>query len=315
MRSALTVLACLMLASTLSWVSCTYAYAAALPSAGSAWPSLNRAAIAALDAGRYEDALREARRALAVADESYGSDGLQGIEARLRVGAAYAALGEAATARAVLEPATRMAASTYGMGHAATAALAGALAPVLIEQRALTMAEDLLTRVRQAAMQELGPRHPLVGDLTGSMAALYIAKGDPKKARHWLDEDLALSRAIFGEQSAQAATALNNIGVFYLRAYAWPEAAQYFNRAMAIRRSELGPDHPAFAESLHNLAHAEIEMHHPMRAQQLLHSALDIRRATLGVGHRLTEESENLLRIANEQAAQAPAKHYPASGS
>lgn len=117
-------------------------------------------------------------------------------------------------------------------------------------QRALGKLDDAaaLYVAALAEFDALGDRQR-AGVVSGSVALVHVARGDPVLAAEWIDRAIALHEAL-GDRGGLAKD-LDTLGTVHLMRGAWRAAVAAFSRSLALRRT-LG-DRYAIAESEHNI--------------------------------------------------------------
>lgn len=167
-----------------------------------------------------------------------------------RLAAAHLAVGDAAAARQVAEPALAVAAEALGPGHGST----GYLRVVLAD--ALRAAGDTPAATK-LAKESLGYGLARPDDRwEESVVAAYdrLAAGDAQDDLR--GEYIASRERQFGERHPHVAFASSCFGKARLTAGDWPAAASYFSRSLDLQRAISGNDHPDVAAELALLAHA-----------------------------------------------------------
>lgn len=240
-----------------------------------------RASDALRRAGRFDDALAAAARAVEVAKlrERPAAE----AQAQLALGRSALALAKFDRAKAALETARDMAAATDQFPVVAAAAI-GQTEVVGIGQaehdRGLLLAEAAAIAVASASRPV-----ELVADLELLRARLLYAAGR-------LDEGLEHARSgldvleASGEQgNARLADALAVQGMLLYAKGRLEDAERFTRRALALRREVFGDDHPAVAESLATLGALALVQRRPETAMELFQQALQVRTTSLGDGH------------------------------
>ncbi|KAK1173639.1 nephrocystin-3 isoform X2 [Acipenser oxyrinchus oxyrinchus] len=96
---------------------------------------------------------------------------------------------------------------------------------------------------------------------------------------------LQLEELTLGNDTADNAKTLNELGVLYYLQNNLETAKMFLTRSLEMRQRVLGPDHPDCAQSLNNLAAIYNEKKENEKAEELYESALDIRRRALSPDH------------------------------
>ncbi|MGH0123466.1 UNVERIFIED_CONTAM: hypothetical protein FKN15_011981 [Acipenser sinensis] len=96
---------------------------------------------------------------------------------------------------------------------------------------------------------------------------------------------LQLEELTLGNDTADNAKTLNELGVLYYLQNNPETAKMFLTRSLEMRQRVLGPDHPDCAQSLNNLAAIYNEKKENEKAEELYESALDIRRRALSPDH------------------------------
>ena len=107
-------------------------------------------------------------------------------------------------------------------------------------------------------------------------------RGDAAGSLPYQQKSLALSKAIYGEESEQFATALNQLATTYIYLGNLEEAETLLQRALKIDRTLLPIDHPNLAPDLNNLARVHLSQEKFADAENALKEALRITEAAFG---------------------------------
>ena len=132
----------------------------------------------------------------------------------------------------------------------------------------------------QACQKIEGPRD-LCLDVLNALANASRLSGIMMEERGDRAAALALRIAteVFGEDHAETAKALDNVGMLKSARSLYREADPYFRRALATRRAIYPPDDLMVAVSLNNVATNAVELAHLAEAESLLREALAIAEA------------------------------------
>jgi GT2 family glycosyltransferase/Tfp pilus assembly protein PilF len=215
----------------------------------------NRLAMVCKYTGRFDDAEKLYRRALAVAEAQGDADFLASICHNL------GGLAHARGAYAEGEPWARRAVrirEDAEVGEVVTLAKdRGALAAILVGLGKHEEAGDLLRRCRDDFGAALGFDHYEVGVAEGNLAALALALGELVAAEQHARRALAIKHAALGEAHPELATTLTTLGVVRRRAGDRAEAEALHRRALAVLEPAVDRTHPLLRTIRRNLASAQ----------------------------------------------------------
>ena len=96
---------------------------------------------------------------------------------------------------------------------------------------------------------------------------------------------LEWAKSNFGEESANYATSLQNLGAFYFYQSKYSEAENYLSKSVEIRKKILGNNHPDYALSLDSLAKLFSILNEYTKALSLNIESLEIRKKVLEKNH------------------------------
>jgi tetratricopeptide (TPR) repeat protein len=228
---------------------------------------------AALDQGRYPEAVRAARAHLQDVQQQSGPDSL----AAARV---LDLLVESLWLDAD--------ASSY---H---------LRPGALDEQAREYAERAV-KIKEA---ELGPDHP---DLVPSLRNLGIVVSWSRRedAYRPLERALAICESTFGREHPATARALGDLAWWAMGPPKFEESGSLLERALAIQQDVLGPDHPRIATTLRRLG-ARFVWSDPSRARAFFRRALAMRERVLPADHPEIARSLKSLAIHQRPAVALP---------
>ncbi len=122
------------------------------------------------------------------------------------------------------------------------------------------------------------------------------------EAEPLLQQALAISEQIQGQNSPDTAQKLNNLAVLYWHQCEYAKAESLLQRALAIFEQALEPDYSQIAGNLNNLAGIYYSQGKYDKAEPLFHRALAICEQTLGPDHLDTALNlKNLARLYSDQ--------------
>ncbi len=117
------------------------------------------------------------------------------------------------------------------------------------------------------------------------------------EAERLYKEVLAEAPRLWGEDSTNYATVLNNLGNLYVDTKRYEKAEPLFLRSLQIREAKLGKDHTLVADSLNNLGNLYQYTRRYEKAESLFLRSLQIEEARLGKDH--PDVAESLYNLAN----------------
>lgn len=254
---------------------------------------LHEQAIELEQAGRYEEAILLAERALKIIEEQLGSEHPNTAFSFHNLASLYASMGRYEEA----EPYFRQALLSYeerlGSEHPDTATSLHNLARLYALMGRFGEAEPLMQQALKIREQQLGSNHiDTAGSLT-SLSILYLDIGRYEEAISLAERALAIMEEQLGPEHLSVASALHNLAGVYQTIGQYDEAEPLFQRSLEIREQQLGPEHPDTASSLHTLGFLYGLMKRYDEAEPLLKRVLLIREQQLGINHPYTASIVN----------------------
>ena len=239
---------------------------------------LNRKVAQMTGAGKYQEALPVAQRALTLAKRQPNKHPQVYAETLNNLAMLYENMGRYAEA----EPLYKQA---LGEHHPDHATYLTNLAGLYKEMGRYAEAEPLYKQGLAVNKQALGEHHPdYARDLT-NLASIYFDMGRYAEAEQFLKQALAIDKQALGEQHPTYAIFLNNLAGVYKSTGRYAEAVPLLEQALAIYRQVLGEHHPTYALYLNNLAMIYKNMGHYVKAEALFEPALAIYKQALGEQH------------------------------
>lgn len=219
------------------------------------------------DTGRFSDAERLARRALADGADPASTLGLLGTVLRSQ--------GRSVEAKALLHLALETA-------EASPAPNAATLAGILIDLGNADRLDGDLSKAQahfQRAVELLERAHQkstaMAAALNG-LAQVSRARGDLKQARLQGTQALSLLRAAVGTDHPEYAASLANLALIYTDLHNARKARELYLEALRIDKRTLGPEHPRIGTDLNNLGVASARLHDYVSAESYLRRALTV---------------------------------------
>jgi serine/threonine protein kinase len=154
--------------------------------------------------------------------------------------------------------------------------------PSVARGRDTVMLREILDRTAERIVGEIGNQPAVEAELCSLIGRLYLEIGVYDEAEQMQRVALVIYRKLAGLKSAEAASALNDLGQVLWKERKLAEAATLHEEALVIRRQLLGNEHPDVAVSLNNLAGVYRRLKKLAEAESLTREALDIRRRLFG---------------------------------
>lgn len=182
------------------------------------------------------------------------------------------------------------------LGDDARAGSAAAYLVAVVGERQGKHAEGLeWGRHAEAALGRVASDPDVLAPLHNNLGGVHYRLGDFEEAHRRFELAAELWSDLYGDDSVEVATALDNVGAV-LGELARPEPAlEAIARALAIHERHGGPQHPDVAISLHNSANILEKMGRYDEARPQLERALAIRIAAFGEDNHFVAQSLNSL--------------------
>lgn len=143
--------------------------------------------------------------------------------------------------------------------------------------------------------QLYGTEHSEYAQSLNTLALIYRAKSENKKAEPLLLTVLAIREKVFGAESMEVASALNNLAGLYRVKGELHRAETLYTRSMTIREKLLNSDSLSISTSLNNIALLYRTKGDYAKAESYYIRALKIREQVLGSDHQAIGNSINNL--------------------
>jgi eukaryotic-like serine/threonine-protein kinase len=232
---------------------------------------------------------------------SAAADRVGSPAARLRaaraIGVAETSAGNYAAAAHQLETARLLAASIAPPDRLQLAGVLHELGSLAMRQRRYAQAEPLRRRAIELASAELGPAHPWVARLKGSLANTLASLDRREEARTTFEDAIARLDRELGPEHAELPEVLDAFGHLLLRTGELARARALFERSLAISDKVLPAGHPMRTTALVSLGVAAQVEGRRGDAEQLARRVFEIQRAELGRAHHATIDTA--FQIAN----------------
>ncbi|MDX6270948.1 MAG: hypothetical protein QOD28_2171 [Acidobacteriota bacterium] len=246
---------------------------------------LNRQVLALYEAGRYDEAVPLAERALAIREKAFGAQHLAVAQSLNSLAILYEAKSDYARAEPLYERALAIREKLMGAEHPEVASALNNLAGLNYVRGDYARAEPLYQRALAIREKTLGAEHPGIAAPLNNLALLYHVKGDYARAEPLYKRALAIREKALSAEHPDLATSLSNLGGLYDSTGDYARAEPLYKRALAIYEKVLGAAHPQVATSLDNLAGLYRTKGDYASAEPLYQRALAINEKTFGAEH------------------------------
>ncbi len=225
------------------------------------------------------------RRALAMAEHSYGKDHREVAICLSNLAVLLQDTNRLAEAEPLMRRALAMAEQSCGKDHPQVAICFNNLAGLLQDSNRLAEAEPLYRRALTIVEQSCGKNHPEVARALNNLAQLLKDTNRLAEAEPPMRRALAMTEQSCGKDDPEVAVRLSNLAGL-LRATNRPgEAEPLYRRALAIDEQSYGKNHPDVATNLNNLAQLLQGTNRLAEAEPLMRRALTIVEQSCGKDH------------------------------
>ena len=235
------------------------------------------------------------RRALAIAEASFGAEHPELARALNNLAGSLQATNRLAEAEPLLRRALAIDEASFGTEHPEVARDLNNLAQLLEATNRLAEAEPLMRRALEILEVSLGTAHPNVASVLNNLAGLLKVTNRLAEAEPLLRRALAIGEASFGSDHPKVANDLNSLALLLEATNRHAETEPLMRRVIAIFETSLGENHPNVATSLSNLALLLKDTNRVAEAEPLYRRALAIDEASFGPEHPAVARDLNNL--------------------
>jgi CHAT domain-containing protein/Tfp pilus assembly protein PilF len=257
--------------------------------------SLNREMLELYQQGKFNDALKLAREALALREEVLGKKHRDCAESMHNLSLVLQALGQLPQAQQALEQALTIREARLGSAHPATIASLNNLGAISITRGDYPRARVSLERASAGLGELYGKRSSEYAIALNNVSSLHRLLGNNDLALRLIQQAVDIEREIGSEKSAYYVVFLNTLAFQHEQMAHYAKALPLYLRALELRKEVQGEDHPAYAIGLNNLAMFHAELGDYDSALSLFEQARKLRLRTLGETHPLYADSLNNL--------------------
>jgi CHAT domain-containing protein/Tfp pilus assembly protein PilF len=240
---------------------------------------LQAAAEARLLEGRYNDGIEIARRAIALREQSLGSEHADVAVSLQTLAELQGKAGKFALAESSCQRFLSIREKISGPDHQDTAKALVCLGDVYF--RTGEQADPLYQRALAIFEKTLGPEHLETSRALVGLAKIHTQSAAYERAESLYERALSIQERVGDAGSLDAAATLNSFGVMCIRTGAHARAKTLLSRSLAIRETVLGPEHPDTAVSTGNLALLYTDTGDYVEAEAMLKRTL----AVMGLDH------------------------------
>lgn len=215
---------------------------------------LNDQAVKLHDAGRYDEAVPMAERALAIQESVLGQDHPDVAATVNNLAELYLAKNDYTRAEPLLLRALAIREKMFGTDHSDVASSLSSLAELYYAMGDYKRAAPLFLRALAIDEKAQGAEHPSVASDLNNLGVLYKVQGDYERAEPLLLRALAIDEKVLGKESPNIAGDLNNLATLYQAKGDYVRAEPLFAQVLTILEKAYGPKHPLVAATLNNLA-------------------------------------------------------------
>ncbi len=163
--------------------------------------------------------------------------------------------------------------------------------------RDTTMMREILDRTAERVGKGMTNQPTVEAELRTRIGALYQEIGSYDRAEEMHRAALAIRQQLFGPESREAATSLNDLGLALMAENKLAEAEAADGRALAIRQRQFGNDNADTATSLNDLSSVYRQEAKLTNAEPMAREALGIRQKLFGPEHLQVADSLRNLSI------------------
>ncbi len=263
------------------------------------------------DAGKFDDALVSANRALEIREKISSSSRAE-LAASLRsLGAIYLNKNNLAQAEIFLHRAADTTAKTSGNETLDYAEALSGLAMVRFNQANYAEAEQLNERSLAVREKTAGADSVTAAKSLFNLAMIYRSQNNLPKAEQTYLKVLTIREKLLGENHFEVAQALNNLGLLYYGAGDYKNATAALERSLEIKEKALPPNHFQTGRALNNLGLVEWKKENYKKAETYYLRALNIFKIANGdESDGVASISHNLGIIYKEDGNPAEAEKY-----
>jgi tetratricopeptide (TPR) repeat protein len=259
--------------------------------------SLNKQATELSQAGRFNEAVPIAQKAVELSEKAFGPNDPDTATVINNLAALYYSANDYAKAEPLYQRALKIDEKVLGPNHPDTASDLNNLGALYHSMGDYAKAKPLYERALEIREKRLGSDHPSTATSLNNLAELYRSMGNYAKADPLYEQALKIEEKVLGPDHSETATTLANLAGLRVSMGNYAKAEPLYQRALKMREKALGPNHPDTAEALNNLGELYRSMGDYAKAEPLYQRALKIDEKVLGPDQPSTATDLNNLAL------------------
>jgi CHAT domain-containing protein/tetratricopeptide (TPR) repeat protein len=240
------------------------------------------------DAGKYDDALDSAGKALAQGEEALRPDDAYIGELVLRLGGAQFIKGDFPSAVLSFQRALRIDETTLGKEDPQTALVLQSLGNLYSNSGDYPKGKEALQRALEINEKTLGNDSPRVAKCLVVSSILQQRRGDFPRALVELQRAFAIDQNNLAPDDPEVLKVMDSLGDLYFEMHDPDRAVPILEQTLKLEEQTLGPNHPWVAHPLQNLGIIARQRKQYALSLDYLWRAEKIREKALGSRHQAT---------------------------
>jgi CHAT domain-containing protein/Tfp pilus assembly protein PilF len=250
------------------------------------------------EAGKYEEVIPQAERALEIYERVLGEDHPNVAISLNIIANLYQKTGKYAEAVTLYKRSLEIHERNLGQNHPDVARILHYLGNLYLDIGRYAEAEPLYRRALEINEKALGKDHPDVATGLIDLAHLYKATARFAEAEPLFKRSLEINEKALGKDHPDVAKSLNSIAGLYKSTGRYAEAEPLYKRSLEIAEKALGKDHPDVATFLNNQASLYGATGRYAEAELFYKRSLEIAEKAFGKDHpRVATPLNNLAEI------------------
>jgi len=205
--------------------------------------ALTKKAIKLYRAGRYQEALPLAQRALKIWQKSLGPEHPKTIIPLNNLAGLHKKMGAYDRALPLYQRVLKIREKSLGPEHLNTVNSLNKLALLYEKMGSLDKALPLAQRALKIIENKSGPQHPYTATSLNNLAELYYRMGAYDKGLRFYQRALKIREKVLGREHPDTAISLDNLASLYQAMGAYDQALPLYRQALKITEKALGPEH------------------------------------------------------------------------